>query len=55
MFKILPLMEGARTAVEVCMNVKPEETVLIMTDTGKVKLAEALFQVWSWEPWSGLV
>jgi leucyl aminopeptidase (aminopeptidase T) len=41
MFKILPLMKGARTAVEVCMNVKPEETVLVMTDTGKVKLAEA--------------
>lgn len=34
-------MKGARTAVEVCMNVKPEETVLVMTDTGKVKLAEA--------------
>jgi leucyl aminopeptidase (aminopeptidase T) len=41
MFEILPLMKGARTAVEVCMNVKPEETVLVMTDTGKVKLAEA--------------
>lgn len=34
-------MKGARTAVEVCMNIKPEETVLVMTDTGKVKLAEA--------------
>jgi len=34
-------MKGARTAVEVCMNVRPEETVLVMTDTGKVKLAEA--------------
>ena len=34
-------MKGARTAVEVCMNVKPEETVLVMTDTGKVRLAEA--------------
>jgi leucyl aminopeptidase (aminopeptidase T) len=42
MFKNLPLMKGARTAVEVCMGVKPEETVLVMTDTGKVKLAEAL-------------
>lgn len=41
MLKNLPLMKGARTAVEVCMNVKPEETVLVMTDTGKVKLAEA--------------
>ena len=34
-------MKGARTAVEVCMNIKPEEIVLVMTDTGKVKLAEA--------------
>ncbi len=34
-------MKGARTAVEVCMNIKPEEAVLVMTDTGKVKLAEA--------------
>lgn len=41
MFKNLPLMKGARTAVEVCMGVKPEETVLVMTDTGKVRLAEA--------------
>ncbi|MBX5326656.1 MAG: aminopeptidase [Candidatus Bathyarchaeia archaeon] len=41
MFRSLPLMRGARIAVEVCMNVKPEETVLVMTDTGKVKLAEA--------------
>jgi leucyl aminopeptidase (aminopeptidase T) len=41
MLEILPLMNGARTAVEVCMNVKPEETVLVMTDTGKVKIAEA--------------
>jgi leucyl aminopeptidase (aminopeptidase T) len=41
MLQILPLMKGARTAVEVCMNVQPEETVLVMTDTGKVKIAEA--------------
>lgn len=34
-------MKGARTAVEICMNTKPEETVLVVTDTGKVKLAEA--------------
>jgi leucyl aminopeptidase (aminopeptidase T) len=34
-------MIGAKTAVEVCMDVKPEETVLVMTDTGKVKIAEA--------------
>jgi len=41
MLEILPLMKGARTAVEVCMNVKPEETVLVITDTGKVNIAEA--------------
>jgi len=34
-------MKGARTAVETCMNTKPEETVLIVTDTGKLKIAEA--------------
>ena len=34
-------MKGARTAVETCMNVKPDETVLIVTDTGKMKIAEA--------------
>jgi len=41
MLRNLPLMIGAKTAVEVCMDVKPEETVLIVTDTGKVKIAEA--------------
>ena len=34
-------MKGAKTAVETCMNIKPEETVLIVTDTGKLKIAEA--------------
>jgi len=34
-------MKGARIAVEVCMGTKPEETVLVITDTGKVKIAEA--------------
>jgi len=34
-------MKGARIAVETCMNVKPDETVLIVTDTGEVKIAEA--------------
>jgi len=34
-------MKGARIAVETCMNIKPDETVLIVTDTGKVKIAEA--------------
>jgi len=41
MFHNLSIMKGARTAVETCMNIKPDETVLIVTDTGKVKIAEA--------------
>jgi len=34
-------MKGARVAVETCMKVKPEETVLIVTDTDKLRIAEA--------------
>lgn len=34
-------MKGAWTAVKTCMNVKPEENVLIVTDTEKVRIAEA--------------
>lgn len=34
-------MKGARIAIETCMNVKSDETVLIVTDVGKVKIAEA--------------
>jgi len=34
-------MKGARIAVETCMKVKPEETVLIVTDTRKLRIAEA--------------
>jgi len=41
MFRNLSIIKGARIAVETCMNVKPDETVLIVTDTGKVKIAEA--------------
>jgi len=41
MFRNLSIIKGARIAVETCMNVKPDETVLIATDTGKVKIAEA--------------
>lgn len=37
----LSIMKGATTAVETCMNIKPNETVLIVTDTGKLKIAEA--------------
>lgn len=39
---ILGLMRGARIAVEVCMAVRPDEEVLIVTDTGKLRIAEAL-------------
>lgn len=35
-------MKGARIAVETCMNVKSDETVLVVTDVGKVRIAEAL-------------
>lgn len=41
MFHSLPIMRGAWIAVETCMNIKPDETVFIVTDTGKVKIAEA--------------
>ncbi len=34
-------MKGARVAVETCMKTQPEETVLIVTDTGKLRIAEA--------------
>lgn len=34
-------MKGARIAVETCMKVKTEETVLIVTDTQKLRIAEA--------------
>lgn len=38
------MMDGARTAVTVCMGVKPRETVLIITDEGKQAIGEALFK-----------
>ena len=34
-------MKGARVAVETCMKIKPEETVLIVADTQNLKIAEA--------------
>lgn len=34
-------MKGARVAVETCMDIKPTETVLVITDTGKLEIAEA--------------
>jgi len=41
MFDKLSIMKGARVAVETCMNIKPTETVLIVTDTEKLDIAEA--------------
>lgn len=41
MFRNLPIMRGAWIAVETCMKVKAEETVLIVTDIGKTEIAEA--------------
>jgi len=35
-------MLGARIAVETCMAVKPDEDVLVVTDTGRTRIAEAL-------------
>lgn len=40
----MTLIDGARTAVKTCLNVKKEEKVLIITDTEKEKIGEALFQ-----------
>jgi len=34
-------MKGARVAVETCMKVKPEETVLVVADTQNLRIAEA--------------
>lgn len=42
MASLLGLMRGARIAVETCMAVKPGEEVLVVTDTGKLRIAEAL-------------
>jgi leucyl aminopeptidase (aminopeptidase T) len=41
LFHNLPIMRGAWIAVETCMKIKPEETVLIVTDTEKTEIAEA--------------
>ena len=39
----MTLVEGARTAINTCMNVKKGEKVLIITDTKKERIGEALF------------
>jgi len=42
MFESLPIMRGAWTAVKTCMNIKLGEDVLIVTDSHKLRIAEAL-------------
>jgi leucyl aminopeptidase (aminopeptidase T) len=42
---IIELMRGARTAVETCMDVKPNESVLIVTDYERQPIAEAIAAV----------
>ena len=39
--KTLPLMKAAMIAVRDCLAVKPEETALVITDTGKLEIALA--------------
>lgn len=39
------LIEGAKIAIKTCMNVKKGEKVLIITDTEKERIGNALFQV----------
>jgi len=41
LFQNMSIMKGARIAVETCMRIKPGETVLIVTDTQKLRIAEA--------------
>ncbi|MGC8778438.1 MAG: aminopeptidase, partial [Candidatus Caldatribacteriaceae bacterium] len=41
--ELAPLMKGAMIAVRDCMGVREKENVLIVTDTGKVKLAQSFF------------
>ena len=42
MFENMSLMKGARIAVETCLKTKRDETVLVVTDTKMLKIAEAL-------------
>ncbi|MFQ6107073.1 MAG: aminopeptidase [Thermoplasmata archaeon] len=39
----MPMNKGARIAIESALNVQKGESVLIITDTGKEKIAESLF------------
>lgn len=38
----IPMSKGARTAVEICAGVKPGESVLVITDTSMMSIAEAV-------------
>jgi len=41
----MALIDGARTAIYTCMGVKRGEVVLILTDTEKEVIGEALYEV----------
>lgn len=41
--KTVPLMKAAMIAVKDCLAVKPKETALVITDTGKFDIARAFF------------
>lgn len=41
--QLAPLMKGAMIAVRDCMGVQPGEQVLVVTDTGKLSIAESFF------------
>jgi leucyl aminopeptidase (aminopeptidase T) len=41
----MAMIDGARTAVKTCMGVKKGEVVLILTDTEKESIGEAIFEV----------
>ncbi|MGC8701220.1 MAG: aminopeptidase [Thermoplasmata archaeon] len=45
MIENLDLMKGARVAVEICMGTKPDEEVLIVTDTSKLNIGYAFAMV----------
>lgn len=42
---VIELMRGARVAVETCLGVKPQETVVIVTDYAREPIAQALAAV----------
>ena len=42
--RVMYLDKAARTIVTQCMGVKKNETVLIVTDTNKKKIADSIFR-----------